>query len=222
MKKLNDYDLYLFDVDGTLIDTGELIFQCYKETCLKYGSYHVPRSEITRYMGIPLKKMTAALLPDINNEALDMAVEFYINHQREIYSEYLALFPGVKETLYQLKEKGKPLGIVTSRTSDSLDKYLDLLEIAPFFDFTITPDDTEEHKPHPEPVHKAMEKAAYLTGNETPFISESVLFVGDAEFDIQSGNRAGTHTALVLWGHNGPDDIESRPTHLLREMSQLL
>ena len=223
MNPLNKYDLYLFDADGTIIDTEELIYTCYRETCLKFAGYEVDRSEVTKYMGIPLLKMLRLFLPELSEEKLRESRLFYSDFQKTIYADFLRLFPGVKETLKALKDQGKILGVVTSRSRNSLNSYIELLEIASYFDFTVTPEDTIEHKPHPEPVYKAMEKALSLDESDEASLSpENILFIGDAEFDIQSGNRAGTHTALVLWGHNEPQDIKSTTTHLLKNMEDLL
>ena len=220
---MNNYDIYLFDADGTIIDTGELIYRCYRETCLKYADYEVSRSDVIKYMGIPLVKMLKLFLPQLSEDKLEASRIFYSEFQKTIYSDFLSLFPEVRETLEALQQQGRKLGIVTSRSRDSLNLYTKMLEIDHCFDFTVTPEDTVEHKPHPEPVFKAMEKALKLYKGENTVLSpENILFIGDAEFDIQSGNRAGTHTALVLWGHNKPEDIESKPTHFLKKMEDLL
>lgn len=131
------------------------------------------------------------------------------------YKTYLFDIDGtLLDTLSALKQKGKEIGIVTSRTRPSLICYLEHFNIDHFFSVIATPECTAEHKPSPEPVLWAMEQAG-CDPAET-------LFVGDAYVDINSGNSAGVDTAFAQWGPNRVEDLPVQPTWVLDSIGQLI
>jgi len=208
------YDTYLFDADGTLLDTSELIFQSFFHTCLKFGPFEVTREEVFRDVGIPLTVQLEKLLGKKNPEEMEAVLKSHRSYQKEIYKDSLRLYEGVKTGLEELRSKGVRLGIVTSRNRDSLDTYLAHTGILNLFEVIASPEVTDNHKPHPEPVLWAMEKL----GSDR----ERTLFVGDAVFDILSGNEAGVDTALISWGHNDPAEIKAKPTWIIHSFDELL
>ncbi|MBB6482542.1 HAD family hydrolase [Spirochaeta isovalerica] len=211
---MKQYVTYLFDADGTLLDTSELIFQSFYHTCRTHGGFEVDRETIFKDVGIPLKVQLIKLLGEMSPEELEAVIETHRSYQKTIYEMTLRLYGGVKEGLVKLKERGARLGIVTSRNRESLDTYLKHTGIDRLFEVVASPEDTANHKPHPEPVLWAMKQF----GSEP----DSTVFVGDAVFDILSGNAAGVDTALITWGHNDPEDIEAEPTWVIHDFNDLL
>ncbi|MBN2655811.1 MAG: HAD family hydrolase [Spirochaetales bacterium] len=211
---MKQYETYLFDADGTLLDTSELIYQSFLHTCRTHGGFDVDRETIFKDVGIPLKVQLVKLLGEKSPGELDAIMETHRSFQATIYGKTLRLYDGVEEGLEKLKGKGARLGIVTSRNRDSLDTYIKYTGISHLFEVIASPEVTENHKPHPEPVLWAMKQL----GADR----ETTLFVGDAVFDIRSGNAAGVDTALISWGHNDPDNIEAVPTWLLHDLRDLL
>lgn len=210
MKK---YKTYLFDVDGTLLDTTELIYQTFLHTCKKYSNYEIAREEVYKHIGIPL---TTQLEMYIGKRETAEFKEILIQHaayQKQIYRKTLRAFDGVIEGLGELKKQGIKMGIVSSRTRESLDRYLKYVEIFDHFQCISTPEVTANHKPHPEPVLWALE--------QMKADKESTLFVGDAVFDIQSGNSAGVDTAFVTWGHNREAHADGKPTYIINRFDEL-
>ena len=130
-----------------------------------------------------------------------------------IYRDYLRAFPGVKEGLEALTEQNKRLAIVTSRKINSLTIFLKETGIFDFFEIMITPDETDKHKPEPEPALKAIS----LLGAE----KEKSLFIGDSLFDIQCGARAGIDTAFVTYSKNDSKTFDTRPTWLIDSLEAL-
>ncbi len=196
------------------MDTEEMIYQSYLITCREFANKEISRREVTSLMGIPFIPQIQQYLGPLDDKKLKKVRAFYKNHQDSIYKNYLKLFPKVKETLIELHQKGKKLAVISSRTEPSLLLYLKELEILQYFDLVVSPQQTEKHKPHPEPVFYALKK---LSAH-----APKTLFVGDAQFDIQSGIQAGTDTALVAWGPNKPEEIEAVPHFILEDMDQLL
>lgn len=211
---MKHYSTYLFDADGTLLDTTELIYRSFLNTCRIHGDFIIERETVYQDIGIPLITQLKKHLGKRTDEEYEEILETHRSYQKEIFQETLTLYTGIKEGLQSLKERGAKLGIVSSRTRESLDRYLKHTEIFDFFPVISTPEVTANHKPHPEPVLWALEKL-----DSSP---DETLFIGDAIFDIQSGRDAGVDTALVTWGHNDPHDIPVKPTWFLESMNQLL
>lgn len=105
---------------------------------------------------------------------------------------YLGVFPGVREGLAALRDMGKKLAVVSSRNRNTLFPFLDVLELSGYFPVIVCADDTEKHKPHPEPAIRGLELLDAA--------ASASVFVGDAEFDMACGKGAGMDVAYVAWG----------------------
>ena len=211
---MKQYDTYLFDVDGTLLDTTELIYQSFLNTCRTYGNFDVSREEVYKHIGIPLWSQLELYLGKQSPEEFQKILQTHSSYQKQIYTETLKAFEGVAEGLKELKKRGVKLGIVSSRTRDSLDRYMKYVNLFDYFTVISTPEVTDNHKPHPDPVLWALDQ---LKSDK-----ESTIFVGDAVFDIESGNSAGTDTAFVTWGHNSEEHVGGNPTYIINRFEELL
>lgn len=199
----------LFDLDGTVADTNELIFASFRRL-FEEMQLEVPDEEIYSLFGEPLENSlrkysenTKALLPHFRsfNEA---------NHDRMIRS-----FRGVEEALTMLQEKGLKLGIVTSKREGMARRSLEALGLSAYFQVLITPESTEKHKPDPEPLYKACE----LLGGIDP---KNTLMVGDASYDILCGNRAGATSVFVSYSRIHPDVIlRAKPHYRVDDLREL-
>lgn len=201
----------LFDLDGTLIDTNELIIATYLHTLEKYypGQYH--REDVIPFMGPSLKENFGSIDPKRTEEMIHEYRTFNHEHHDELVKE----FPHVFETIQTLKEKDFQLGIVTTKLHDTTLKGLKLTKLDRFFDCIITLDDVSKPKPDPEPVFKALEQL-----KSAP---EQAIMVGDNYHDILAGKNAGTKTAGCAWSVKGKDYLaQFKPDYMLNEMSDLL
>ncbi len=210
---MSQYTCMLFDVDGTLLDTKNLILSSFRAMLHEYGGDHVTDETIVSHMGIPLDRQIEIFLGVTEQEKVDEIRGFYVEYQKTIFREYIRPFDGVKESLETLKSRGVMMGIVTSRLLPSLISYLEFTGLSDYFSVVITPEITRKHKPHPEPVLAAMEKL-----NALP---EKTAFVGDAVFDMQAGQSAGVATVFAGWGPNLVDDLPFRPTHAFNHFAEL-
>jgi pyrophosphatase PpaX len=189
---MREYDAYLFDADGTIIDTREMIYHSYIRMAEVLGIEPPARELVMNTTGLPVRRQIRELLGwDHDDAYYDRAATAYGDHIMELYPTHLRAFPGVKEGLERLWKAGKRLAVVTSRRRHSLDLFLGKLDLAKYFHALVTPDDTDEHKPSPEPALLAM-RLIEADPRRT-------VFVGDAEFDIQCGKAAGTAAAFVSW-----------------------
>ncbi|HUI94063.1 MAG TPA: HAD-IA family hydrolase [Chitinivibrionales bacterium] len=211
---MKNYSHYLFDADGTLIDTTELIYQCFLYTCKKFGDRQVSRAEVIRNIGLTLRSQMEVYFGPLDNERFSMLAGEHMNYQLSIYPKYLKLFPTVREGLACLRERGRHCGIVTSRRRQTLELYLKKTGIFEFFEIFVTPENTEKHKPEPDPVLEAL--SLFKINDKS-----TVLMVGDSEFDVQCGVQAGVDTAFVNWSHNDHSSFRIKPSYLIDDFNQL-
>ncbi|WP_156288347.1 pyrophosphatase PpaX [Oceanobacillus salinisoli] len=200
----------LFDLDGTLIDTNELIIASFTHT---FKHYNLPytREEIIEFNGPPLKETFTNINPNRAEEMVDV----YREHNLREHDNYVTAFPNVMEVLDALKEKNFMLGIVTTKMTESVNRGLKIAGLENYFDSIVTLDDVTHPKPHPEPVIKAMKA---LDAD-----AASTLMVGDNSHDIESGQNAGVETAGVAWSFKGKERLQQlNPTYMLEDMRDLL
>lgn len=207
MKKI---DTVLFDLDGTLIDSNELIEKSFEYTFAKFG-YSFTREEILQFNGPPLKET----FYEINAEIAEEMIQTYREHNTKYHNEYVKLFPNVKETLERLKQAGIKMGIVSAKVREGVKQGLEVTGIAHYFQTIIAVDDVNNPKPHPEPVLKGLSS---LEGNP-----EKAMMVGDNYHDIESGKRAGVKTVGVAWSLKGEAYLRKfHPTYVVQDMTDLL
>jgi len=211
---VKSYRNYLFDLDGTLLNTAELIYQTFLHICRKYAGITVCRTQVFSDIGQPLANQIQLYLGHLAPERLRTILDDFRDYQLSIHGNYLSVFPGTLETLTELRRKGSRLAVVTSRKMETTRIYLKQFDLYDRFDVIVTPEMTDKHKPDPEPALKAIEM---LHGK-----AEATLFVGDAHFDIACGHQAGMDTAFVAWSHNDPAAIRPQPTYILVQLSDLL
>ncbi len=211
---MRDYMYYFFDADGTLLETTELIWQCFENTAKVTGHGPIGRETALKHIGLTLRDQMAVYFGILDDAEYDRYRTIHMDYQMSVYGQYLKLFPGVSDTLDKLKGKSKKLAIVTSRFRNSLDVYLRDTGIYDYFDVIISPESTKFHKPHSEPAIKALE--------ELNALKSETLFVGDATFDIECGAGAGIDTAFVNWSINDPASLKKKPTWFINSMEDLI
>ncbi|APH03643.1 pyrophosphatase PpaX [Bacillus weihaiensis] len=201
----------LFDLDGTLINTNELIIESFLHTLKTYYPNQYEREDVFPFIGPTLFDTFNRMNPEKTEEMIKVYRKF--NHEQ--HDLLVKEFDTVFETVKTLKERGFKLGIVTTKIRDTVNMGLKLTKLDQFFDVVVTLDDVEHAKPHPEPVLKALEQL-----HATP---EEAIMVGDNHHDVEAGQNAGTKTAGVSWSIKGRDYISSyNPDYILETMSDLL
>ncbi len=210
---MKEYNWYLFDADGTLFDTTKLICACFMNTAkVAEGRTLVPEMVISN-IGMTLRDQMEVHFGKLTDEEFACRRAIHMEYQMSVYKEYLKPFDGIIEGLDKLKTAGKHCAIVTSRMMPSIQIFLDHTDLAQYFDYLITPELTKKHKPHPEPVFKALELMKATT--------DKTIFVGDATFDIECGSSAGVDTAFVSWSANALDSLAVKPTWIINDLSEL-
>ena len=187
----NKYQVLLFDLDGTVADTDEMIVQTMN---ILYDLYRdgkrTPIEEIYYFSGPPI-------YDTLNKEFPGCDMEFMHSEFRrvsvELYPETVTAYPSAKETLISLKNKGYKLGIVTNKIHSSTLLCLKLIGLEGIFDSLVCYDDVSNPKPHGEPILKAANE---LGASDL----SKVLYIGDNKIDLDTANNAGVDCALVSWG----------------------
>ena len=201
----------LFDLDGTLVDSIALLLACMNHTF--EGRTHRPtEEEWIAGLGTPLPEQ---LTPFITSEEdRKYLLARYREYQAEQHDRLMATYPGVSETLALLKERGHPMGVVTSKGNAMMDRGLRYIGADKYMRVAIGFDSCHLHKPDPFPVLLAVGKLGY-----TP--RESV-FVGDSPHDIKAGNAAGVITIAALWGPFTREMLEPyEPGYFLEKITDL-
>ncbi|HHW36053.1 MAG TPA: pyrophosphatase PpaX [Bacillales bacterium] len=204
-------DTLLFDLDGTLINTNDLIISSFMHTLGHYFPGQYQKEDVLQFMGPPLMDSFNKL---DSTKAEEMA-QFYRDYNHKRHDELVTEFAGVYDTIKTLHEKGYKLAIVTTKKRFTVEMGLKLTKLDPFFDVVVTLDDVTHPKPDPEPLLKALGQL----GSKP----ENAIMVGDNNHDIEGGKNTGTLTAGVAWAVKGREYMESfHPDFVLENMSDLL
>jgi pyrophosphatase PpaX len=206
------YRTVLFDLDGTLIDSGAAILASFHhatETVL--GRRYDDEVVMANVGGHGIHRQMAAFDP----ARVDDLVQAYRAHNVELYRQ-IRMFPGIDAVLQRLAEEGRRLGVVTVKSRPTVDLTFELLPLGSFFEVVVTGDDVERHKPEPDGLLLALERLG------AP--AESAVYVGDAPFDVQAAKAAGIGAVAVQWGGiHGPERLApERPDALVEHPGDLL
>ena len=200
----------LFDFDGTLVDTTEMIFQSMRHaTSSVLGREDFTREELLANVGQPLPRQMEIL----DAEKAEFLLEAYRAHHEEHHDALIGEFPGVHEALYRLRTAGVRIVVVTSKRRRSVEMALEKFPgLDLVVDLFVTMEDTTEHKPHPEPLLKGLALAG-----DVP--KDKAVYVGDSPFDVQAAKAAGLTSVAVSWGAFSEDTLrEAEPDHLVSDI----
>jgi pyrophosphatase PpaX len=206
------YPTVLFDLDGTLVDSGSIILASFKHAARTVLARDVEEEQIAALVGgSNLHDQMRVLSP----AHVDELVRVYREHNRPLHDE-LEAFEGVEELVKTLSEQGRKLGIVTAKGRQTVDLAFAVLSLERYFDAVVTADMTDRHKPDPAPVLKALE----LLESEPA----DSAFVGDSPYDITAGKAAGVFTVAVSWGKIHPEErlLEAGADVLVHSPMELL
>ena len=178
----------LFDFDGTLMNTNDLILDSWRHIYRVLEDKDINEEEIVRTFGEPLIRTMEKAFP---HTPVDECVEIYRSYHRESFGDRICLFPGIKEMLGELKSLGYKMAVVTSRAGLTTEQAMERYEIQEYFDVVVSCDDTDKHKPDPEPVRIAL--------NQLKSSPEESIMIGDSMYDILCAKNAGVLSVLVNW-----------------------
>ena len=217
-----DVQAVLFDLDGTLVDTTELILLSHEHTLRQHlrGTWQPTRKELINNLGRSLVETLHeyAVADEAANvaEASEQMLQTYRDYQQANHDRLIRPFGGMRETLVELRDRGYTLGVVTSKMEATARLALETYELSALLPLGVFHDDTERHKPDPTPLLEAARK-----GKLNP---AGTVYIGDSIHDVAAGKAAGMRTIAALWGPfdpldlelAGPDAFATSPPDLLR------
>ncbi len=208
-------DTVLFDFDGTIMDTNNVIIMSWQHTFRTLENREEDVAKLAQTFGEPLEYTLRKFFPEV---PVEESIEIYRSFHRDNFGELITLFPGMKELLAEVKARGYKTALVTSRVGDTTRQGMEKYQIAEYFDAVVAAEDTTRHKPDPQPVNVALEKL----GSK----AENAVMLGDTLFDIMCARNAGVKSVLVSWsfalggktmeelGGNAPDYMIYNPEEL--------
>ena len=207
---MNKDFLVLFDLDGTLLNTDTLIFESFKHVFKKYFPEHkLTQEELLSFLGPSLK----ASFSRYTDTKVQECIDYYHDYNHSHHEDFVTIYPHVEEVLRELKMKGYPLAVVTTKTKEAALIGLNLFHFTSYFDVIIGMDDVENVKPDPEGIYKALKKTNCVKG----------VMIGDNKSDIMSGKNAGVYTIGVKWSPKGYQEMaELKPDLLIDDMKEIV
>lgn len=188
---MSKYRVLLFDLDGTLCDTDEMIVQTMYDIYKKRTPVKIrTREELYYFSGPPIKE---TLRNEFPNEDQEEMYALFKEVSKGYYPKCVKPYPFEIETLKALKEKGYLLGVVTNKGLPLTLYSLEICHIDSLFDVIVSADDVKDPKPNPSGINKALEKLNIKDKKE-------VLYLGDNDIDYETASNAGVDTLLVTWG----------------------
>jgi pyrophosphatase PpaX len=205
----------IFDMDGTLTQTSQLIYDSFNYIALKYEGKRYSESEITAMFGPPEE---GALINIVGREKIGQAMKEYLEFYSANHNDLARLYPGIKEVVIDLKKRGVHVALFTGKGIDTTSITMDKFGLTPYFDYVVTGSDVVNHKPSAEGIHKIMQHFRLQP--------DEVLMVGDAVSDVKASREAGAKIAAVLWDSYGKEKVLQMKTdyvfHDVREFSDWL
>ena len=214
MLNLRNLRTLLFDLDGTLVDSADLILESWRHTMRVHLS-EVPSDDVwLKMFGQPLRAQFRLFVDSA--EEVQAMIDTYVEYNLREHERLIRSFPDVVDTLVSLRARGVKLGIVTSKAKRGTFRSLAACGLQPeWFGVIVTSDEPVPHKPDPAPVRLALER---LRAPPT-----EAAYVGDSIWDIRSGREAGVTTIAALWGPFSERELAvERPHVMLDSITDLL
>ncbi|MBU1031624.1 HAD-IA family hydrolase [Patescibacteria group bacterium] len=209
MKK-RKFEAVLFDMDGTLLDTKEYLFQAYKYSIMRHLKRKVCWKEIAPTLGLSFKECYRILT------GLEDVEELMKTHDEFQYQNLhlITAYPNTRKVLKALKLAGVTMGVVTNRYGKQVQESLELAGVRQYFKVVITPEEVDKPKPDPEPIHLALTKLRVM--------SKETIVVGDSPCDIQAGKNAGCKTIGAGHGYHGRKLVKTEPDYMISDIKDVL
>jgi pyrophosphatase PpaX len=203
----------LFDLDGTLIDSVDLIIDSYHHTFRRHGLAMTSREELIEGIGTPLVAVFGRMTE--KRSEIDAWIATYREFNLAHHDTRIRAFPGVVDMVRQIHGSGRTLGVVTSKNNAGARRGLRLIGLEEMMSVVVGADDVTRHKPDPEPVQRALASLGVP--------AERAVFIGDSHHDIASGKAAGVQTIAVSWGPISRERLAlAEPDYLCGNVEEVL
>lgn len=210
-------DTVLFDFDGTIMDTNEVIIQSWQETFRTLAGREEDRDVLLKTFGEPLEYTMRNFFPEV---PVEKGLEIYRGYQRDNFLNDIQLFPGIRDLLDELSARQIKMALVTSRLKHTTMQAIDKFDMEKYFGYVVTADDVTRHKPDPQSALIALDKIGSRP--------EQTIMIGDTLFDILCARNAGCTSVLVSWSLSLADKLkdgfapEEEPDRIIDDPAQIL
>ncbi|MBL4607398.1 MAG: HAD-IA family hydrolase [Pseudomonadales bacterium] len=209
-----EYDLVVFDWDGTLMDSAAKIVSCMQSAARDEGIIPPGQKEVEEIIGLGLPQALERLFPSESSTVRTVLQAQYSTHYAENDKTHTPFFPGVEEGLAELGRLGYTLAVATGKSRRGLDRVLNNTNVGQFFSGSRCADETAS-KPDPLMLYELMDELACAP--------ERVLMVGDTEYDMEMARNAGVVPVAVSYGVHDVERLHAyHPRYCVDEMSQLI
>jgi phosphoglycolate phosphatase len=205
-------DLIMFDLDGTLADTGADLADAVNFTRAQFGLAPLAAQRIYANVGRGVEHLLSHSLPVKNSGHFHEIMRIFLAHYEKHLLDKTVLYPGAHEVLDHFRGKGRVL--ISNKIQRLSEALLRGLGVAERFDFILGGDSAAEKKPHPALLNMALERFQTT--------ASSALMVGDADIDVEAGKRAGVMTCGVTYGLGDRSQlVAARPDILIDQLTEL-
>ena len=209
---MRQYELIVFDWDGTLMDSTGHIVKCMQQAIAELKLPPLGNSAVSHIIGLGLNEATQALYPGIDAQTTDALADEY----RRIWLQNphdTPLFDNAKNLLTRLNHQEYFLGVATGKSRKGLNKVLESSELTSLFHATRCADECHS-KPHPQMIEELIDYCGVMP-NKT-------LMIGDTEYDLQMAHNAGADSLAISHGAHGIETLEAcRPQAIVDDLFQV-
>lgn len=210
-----NYSTILFDLDGTLTDSGPGIMHGFEYAIEKMGDTVEDKSTLRRFIGPPLEYSFGSLLEyseEDTKKAITLYREYYFGKGGVMENE---VYPGIEELLSELKKSGKKLAVATSKSEKGTNIVLEHFGLKKYFDVVATSNDTDR-RTKADVIRFALDSLGITD-------KRNALMVGDRNQDINAANEIGLDSIGVLWGYGDTEELkEAGATFIVEKPSDIL
>jgi pyrophosphatase PpaX len=204
------YEAVVFDLDGTVVDSVELIILSFQHAIREVLGREISRVDAIAWVGMPLREQMERFSPEQAERLVDVYREF--NHRE--HDRMLTLYEGIQDLLYGLRKAGVKVGLVTSKSRFTTQMAFDLTGIEVYFDATVCAGEASDNKPSPAPILACLEALGVQPS--------AAAYVGDSPSDIQAALAARVMAIAVTWGVFSADKlVAEKPDVLVHTILEL-
>lgn len=218
------FDLIMFDLDGTLIETAPEICDAVNDTLTHFDMALVEQMQVNDWIGHGTRELLIQALAFVDKTSPErirqspglkpIAAEFDRNYQKRCGTRS-HLYPQVRDVLHELRQRGIKLAVVTNKEGRYTQTILDVHQLRSMFDEVISGDTLPTKKPDPAGIQRCLEQFKVAP--------DRALFVGDSSIDVATARNAGVTVWVLPYGYNMGQPIEaSQPDRLIQDFSQLI
>jgi phosphoglycolate phosphatase len=206
-------DLFIFDLDGTLIDSKLDLAHAVNATRARMGEPSPEPELVYSYVGSGAPVLIRRAFPGASEEQLAAALQYFLDYYRDHMLDYTVLYPGVRETLEKLDNGARRLAVLTNKPVRMSAAILDGLDVGKHFFRVYGGNSFEKKKPNPVGIETLL--------RETGARKEQTVMVGDSAVDVQTARNAGISCCGVTYGFQPESLSEDPPDFLIERMDQI-